>query len=282
MIEYRCPDCQKQYEVDDTFAGMQAECEVCKAEIEVPYPPLELPLEVTPGGSLVHRHEPGQRAWEPTSGNDGNIELISNHIEHHLGKVETVFHELVSDQVHIDVHSVPPTEDRPFRTLVTSGMSDRMMSTPRDAEDYGFLELMLCLPPDWPLAQDDLANENHYWPVRWLKLLARFPHEFNTWLFYGHTLPNGEPPAPLADNNQFAGWLLMPPRLVPDLFRELDVEPEKTIFFAAAVPLFAEEMELKLEVGTEALLEKMTRRGVTELIDVHRINLATDDAGALE
>mgnify|MGYP000664765674 CR=1 FL=1 len=35
-----------------------------------------------------------------------------------------VFHELMSDIVHIDVHIVPPDENRPFYLLFTTGMSD--------------------------------------------------------------------------------------------------------------------------------------------------------------
>lgn len=32
------------------------------------------------------------------------MERISAHIEKHLGKITHVFHEVLSDQVHIDVH----------------------------------------------------------------------------------------------------------------------------------------------------------------------------------
>lgn len=282
MIEFRCKSCGKLRSAEESAAGQSTACEHCNAKMETPFPPLELPQEITAGGSVVHRHEPGMRDREPTQGSDSNIERISQHIEEHIGEIEGVWHEIVSDLVHIDIHSVAPTEDRPFRTLVTSGMSDLAMTTPDDATEYQFLELMICLPDDWPVSEKAFADENNYWPARWLKRLARFPHEYDTWLFYGHTLPNGEPPKPFAENNHFTGWLLMPPRLAPDMFQELEVDEDRTIHFAALFPLFEEEMQLKLEFGTEVLFERMVRNKVTELLDIHRENVALSDYGSLD
>ena len=281
MIEFRCSSCGHRLQAKPDHAGETTTCEQCQAQTEVPFPPLELPQEVTDGGSVVYRHEPGMRDWEPAIGSDANIELISNHIQEHIGKVDGVLHEIVSDLVHIDIHCVAPTEDRPFHTLVTSGMSDRPMSAPADAQDCRFLELMICLPPDWPMTKEALTDEDNYWPIRWLKLVARFPHEYNTWLFHGHTIPNGDPPEALSDNNDFTGWLLMPPRLAPDLFRELQIDEQRTIHFAAIFPLYDEEMELKLENGTEILFERLVNQKVTELVDVTRNNVARSDFGSL-
>lgn len=41
------------------------------------------------------------------------------------GVLAFVWHELVSDLVHLDVHVAEPTPARPYYTVVTSGMSDR-------------------------------------------------------------------------------------------------------------------------------------------------------------
>ena len=35
----------------------------------------------------------------------------------------------------------------------------------------------------------DLPYER-FWPIQMLKFLARFPHEYKTWLGWGHTIPN--------------------------------------------------------------------------------------------
>ncbi len=77
---------------------------------------------VSMGGSPIYHHGEATH-WQAPQGEEC-IEQISSHIEAHLGKVETVFHEILSDIVHIDVHFVKPTSEFPFVRLVTSGMSD--------------------------------------------------------------------------------------------------------------------------------------------------------------
>ena len=69
-----------------------------------------------------------------------------------------VFHELISDQVHIDLHWVKPTAERPFHTLVTSGMSNLPMTTPPGAEEVRYAELSICLPADWKLSEEDFKE----------------------------------------------------------------------------------------------------------------------------
>lgn len=269
-IEFRCEQCATRYEVNDQLSGERTNCKKCKAELVVPYPPLELPDEVTTGGSVVYRHEAGTRDFILAAGDLQNVEQISNHIERHVDTVECVFHEVISDLVHVDVHCVTPTEQRPYHTLVTSGMSDLPMHAPPDAEECRFAELTICLPPDWPMTKADFQDPDNYWPIEWLKILARFPHEYETWLFEGHTVPNGDPPEPFAENSNFCAWMLFPSVLAPPDFSKLKISEEKTIYFFAIYPLFEGEMNLKLNRGTDALIKKFTRQKVTDLLDVNR------------
>src|ERR1044072_886079 len=140
---------------------------------------------------------------ELPKGSSADCAAISKHIEAHWGKVETVFHELCSDYVHVDVHYVKATKERPFHTLITSGMSDRPMRAPDGAEDFRYSELVISLPPEWPLDEESFKDEKNWWPIRWLKKLARFPHEYDTWFTWGHTIPNDDPPVPFAENTKF-------------------------------------------------------------------------------
>ena len=53
------------------------------------------------------------------------------------------------------------------------------------------------MPPDWPMGQEAWQeDESSFWPVQWLKMMARMPHEYETWLWTGHTVPNQDPPRP--------------------------------------------------------------------------------------
>ncbi|MEM9340969.1 MAG: suppressor of fused domain protein, partial [Bacteroidota bacterium] len=167
-------------------------------------------MENSESGSPIYRYKEEEANKFEGAGGEPSIDEISDHVEKYVGTIETVFHELVSNQVHIDVHWVKPTNERPFHTLVTSGMSDKPMNTPEGAEDCKFAELVICLPESWKLSEEDQKNENNYWPIRWLKYLARFPHEYNTWFWWGHTIPNGDPAEQFADNTQLNTMLLLP------------------------------------------------------------------------
>lgn len=234
---------------------------------------------VSMSGDPIYRHEEAT-PWQAPRGEEC-IEQISGHIETHLGKIETVFHEVVSDTVHVDVHLVKPTPEFPFARLVTSGMSDLPMLVPEGVDAPRFVELLVTLPNDWHLDQKSFDDEDWYWPVRLVKDLARLPHKYETWLGWGHTVPNGDPSEPYASNTRLCGSIVLPSVTVPDDFHTLAIDDQKTITFYAVVPLYEEEMNLKLRSGTDALLEKLGKRRVTDIIDPSRVNTAKRWLGLL-
>jgi hypothetical protein len=199
-----------------------------------------------------------------------NLEAVENHIATYLGEPASVFHEMVSTTVHIDVHIVPATPERPWISLVTSGMSDLPMTVPEGAEDWRFAELMIRLPENWPLGQEDFKDERNYWPVRWLKQLARFPHEFESWLSYGHSIPNGDPPEAIAPGVPFAGMILSPPWLGGEAFSTLFLGDGTPVRFWSLIPLHPSEIDFKLRHGSEELFSRLAAAGASDLVDVQR------------
>ena len=223
-------------------------------------------------GQPVYRHGPA-KGWEAPQG-EVCLEQISAHIEKHLGKVASVFHEIMSDTVHIDVHFVLPTKAFPYARLVTSGMSDLPMGIPPEAgKSAKHLELLLTLPGDWKLDQDSFDDERWYWPVRLIKYLARMPHKYNTWLGWGHSIPNGDPAEPYAPNTTLNGAVILPSVTVPEEFHTLKIDEDKTIRFYAVVPLYPEEMDLKLRSGTEELMKRFGRADITDIVQPGRKNV---------
>lgn len=223
-------------------------------------------------GSPIYYHK-AAREFEAAIGYEDTIQQVSDHIEQHIGDPAQVYHEIVSDKVHLDIHIVNPTPQRNYYTLVTSGMSDRPMTVPQGAEAYRYAEMMLCLPPDWNMDQNAWSDERHYWPIRWLKTLARLPHEYDTWLGYYHTIPNGDPPRPFARNTQLCCAMVFYPVLFPREFHTLPVDEDRTIYFYSMLSLYEEEMNLKLQAGAGALLDRLESAGVTELLDIKRPNV---------
>jgi Suppressor of fused protein (SUFU) len=228
---------------------------------------------VSLSGDPVEHYQEGPPSFLPPPAELGT-EAIVRHIERHLGPVESVFHELISDAVHLDVHWVKPTAARSFHLLVTSGMSDRPMKVPAELEAPRHIELVATLPERWAIGDEAFRNENWYWPVRQLKTLARFPHKYDTWLGEGHTVANDDPPQPFAPSTRLCGAILLRPQQVPQAFHELRLGDGRTIRFLAVVPVHDKEMALKTRSGTEALLERFHQAGVTDVIEPTRPSVA--------
>jgi hypothetical protein len=228
--------------------------------------------EKSASGAPIFRHQEKENSeFKLAIGNEETIEGVSAHIEKYIGKIDNVFHELISELVHLDIHIVNPTTEKPYYTIITSGMSDLPMTVPnQDVPKYA--ELLICLPPDWKIGEDEYEDENNYWPIRWLKILARLPHNYDTFLIPGHTVPNGDPAEPFASNTELTTMLLMNPILCDEGFRTLQLK-DRLIHFYCLIPLYNNEVELKLSKGTEALYDGFNKNNVSELLDVKRPNL---------
>lgn len=282
-----CSHCSLRYSVKKEYVGKEVTCKRCQrrfivASITDP--------EFSPSGDPIFRHE---AKGDPIPIVDTATEFlpaIERHIEQTIGPAPRVWHEIVSPEVHMDLHVVPaqpkvaPSEDRPlggdYITVVTSGMSTRPMKLPNGAKEDGlsqYAELMIALPKDWPGLNPDgtfdqvaMKDERNWWPFRWLKQIARLPHQFDTFLCKGHTIPNGENADPFAPGTDLACWLVFVPMLATKA-RQLVVSDDVRIDFFALFPLMRDEMELKLNKGLDALLEALGDGDVmTELIDPRR------------
>jgi hypothetical protein len=235
------------------------------------------PPEYSASGAPILRHTDNGRDWKPaTYAEDEWLERIERHADRYLGVAESVFHELLSDTVHIDVHVIRPTPERNYYTLYTTGMSALPMQTPEDAKVYAFAELMISLPPDWPLMEEALEESNYYWPIRWLKTLARLPHDYNTWLSWGHTIPHGDPAMPIAEHTDMCAFMVLPPLETDEDFLALDMEDGREVHFYAILPLYLEELEYKLAHGMDALLDKFEEHRINEIFDPKRVNTCRD------
>ena len=230
---------------------------------------------MSPGGSRIYRHDEPSEAAGLSHGDPQLIEAIERHIDRCFGPAERwIFHEEVSPHVHVDIHLVPPTDEFPVQRLVTSGMAEAPMTVPADFEATRFAELTIALPEEWPMSQDAFEDERVYWPIRLLKGLARLPHEYSTFLWYGHTVPNGTPPARYADNTNLCCAMIVPPLIAPARFHELDLDDGRRVRFLGVLPIYRDEMRVKLKKGSDALYDLFDAYDVTDLVDPSRRSLA--------
>jgi hypothetical protein len=215
-------------------------------------------------GARIIRHEAAAPA-ELVAGDEALVAAVDDHITQYFGPVTTVFHEIVSTYVHIDLHLVLPTKERPAITVVTSGMSERPMA------NGNYAELMLILPPSWPTPDDPAGKTDEgYWPYRLLKTLARLPHEYETAFGIGSTVPNDDPPTPYASNTKLCGALIAPMVAPNDDGAELIRYGDREIDLFAVWPLHADEMRVKLDDGLDRLFDLLDEARIMEILDADR------------
>lgn len=192
---------------------------------------------------------------------------VLEHIRAHIGPVDTVFHEIESDTVAIDIHHVPPTSARDCHTLITSGMSDQPMPAGSGVQ---FGELVMCLPPDWPMDEEALEKDSSAWPLEMLRALGRLPYAHGVAFDFGLCTDNLTLPFDMAGDTGFSAVLLAPPVTIPDAFWCLQTASGKVIDFFGIVMLYPREMDCARYDGVVALARALDKLAVTELVQAGR------------
>ena len=208
---------------------------------------------------------------------DHQTEALVAHLERHVAPVETVFAEIVSETVHIDLIFTAAVPLLPYRVALTSGLSDLPMRVPAGAEPYWYAELFVLLPREWPIDERAFADDRWFWPIATLRGLARLPHEHGTYFAYGHTLGNGEPPAPYHPSTRLAGAaLLNAPNLSADAHTASvpGAAGPRNVQLLSFVPLYAEEIALTRAQGLGALTQRLVAAGIDGVLRLDRPNVA--------
>lgn len=197
---------------------------------------------------------------------EDELDAVEGHIKEYFGDFPTVFHEVTSKDIVIDIACIPPSEERNYYTLVTIGMGAHAMNIPEALpfEENCRAELMICLPPDWKLGE---SAEEWFWPISLLKDLAKLPINSDSWLGWGHSIDHRGNVAP---NAGFVGSFLMFPEDAPSSADFCTLPNGDRVNFFEVVPLYREELMFKIANGTRDLLEKLN--GVNHIVDINRPN----------
>lgn len=211
-----------------------------------------------------------------TDDNDENDphSKILQHVSNYFGPVESTIDELIpGSSVSVSVHIFPPSENQDFFTLFTTGMSDEPMGFSSGEGEDKYAELLIKLPSNWKVDQDSMRDPNLFWPLKWLKLVAHMPHKNDGWIEEGVILPNGEPPQPFAPNTKLSCIMVTKPEE-----KELEsvLTEQRNVKIYTLIPIYSEERDLALEKGHEYLLNRMRENGITDVLDVNRINVGIE------
>ena len=207
---------------------------------------------------------------------------ILGHVKVHIDQQFGVYTQLLtdsSDPAHpLEIAVIPPRPEHDYYTLVTVGLSRHRMGFPeeRREEKLERAELLINLPRDWRLTKADCREERWNWPIRMMLATAHFAMEDpEVGLESRTTLDEGEDGIPFAENTELRGEILLCPGVfgTDSFFCRLPDGDE--VNFYQVIPLYREEIQYKLEYGSDALLDLCPDESL-EVINPHRLNVVTD------
>lgn len=205
--------------------------------------------------------------------NESSADEVLAYFKEHFGPPQAPsLTEIVPTEPSITVHAIPSAPDRPHVTLFTTGMSAHAMKLPTDDEQlkkYQHAEMFIQLPADWPIL-DSLSDPNHAWPIHWLRSMAQYPHQNDTWLGGPVTVvANGDPPEPLAPNTRFDAVMLMAER-------QIAAKDGRTIQLYRLTPLYPEERLLEAREGIGPLLRALDAAKTSFVVSLNRPNVGIE------
>lgn len=196
---------------------------------------------------------------------------IIDFYEKNFGTINDTINEIIpGSNVSVHVHIIPPSANKDYFTLVTTGMSDEPMDYSNAEKEFKYAELFIKLPSTWVMKKEKMKEKDFYWPIEWLRKVAHIPHMYNGWIEEGVIIPNGEPPQPFAPNTKLSCVMICRP--FESEFEVISSE-EKKIKVFTLIPIFEEERNIALQKGYDYLLKSMKEIGISDVLDVHRINL---------
>lgn len=211
----------------------------------------------------------GAKTPEELGIGDGSSELVA-HLETYLGHTKTLtLQETIPCNPPITIHRAT-NRDLDDMLLVTEGMSSLPMKSSDGKTHY--VELVMKLPPKWPLTDKGLKKSKNFWPIDWLCRAAIYPHQKGLlWNFEYTVIANGDPPQPFDADTQLCCLLLMHD---PDgTICSMERSDGTVVEFYFVVPIYAEERDLLESEGLDELETRFSDHWI-DTLDPHRVNVA--------
>jgi hypothetical protein len=189
---------------------------------------------------------------------DGYLKARERHYERFFGRMtQKIMHSTDVKAVHIDIYQFEPTKERPYWTLITSGMSNERQAEPEDCAEH--------MSPRAEILM--YAREPQGWMFNVLKGLAEMPFEDSTYLHWWHTVPNGMPMT--ATPSLLTSYFFLPPYFEPEEFSNLELDGDR-VDFLWMIPITEAEREFAMEHGSQALEKKFEEVDLSPVVDESR------------
>jgi hypothetical protein len=228
---------------------------------------------ITSGGSTIKKYTQTDNSAQLGFSNVPSEwqQLRDSHYRKWFGDSENarVWHEVVPVIPHIDIHVFPPSTKlgRNYFTLITSGMSDEKMNLPKGVDkQFARAEIIFYVSED-ETRKDQTEKP---WYVEAISFYAHFPFNFKTWLAFSHTLPNGNPPAPVVEGSILTTAIFLPAIFEPNQFtQDFKLDDEKVNFLWLTY-LSDKETEFKLNDGMDKLADEFNQDNFPKVFNPFR------------
>lgn len=188
------------------------------------------------------------------------IEIIK-FIEENFGRIEKIYQDVGFDNLYLDVAQIKPTKEKPYYTIITLGMGEYKMYNQNNKNFSSFAELMISLPPDW-----NLDDDNYNWIRDNLVHLAYIPFTFYFSYEWGHLENNFEP---FSSNTKLSAVSILYPEMKKENSGLLKLE-NRDLQFYQIVPLYDEEYTFALKNGMKNLLLLDVEKKINFVVNMNR------------
>ncbi len=191
------------------------------------------------------------------------LDEVVAHFENAIGPAnKKSLIQIVPTGLPIGIHVIPPDDNRKHMTLFTNGLSAEPMNVPAGSEEYRFAELYIDLPGDWKIKE--VKDMQWAWPLYWLRKMAQYPHNADTWLGGPVALiANEEPPRPLYKGCRFTTLLLF----ADSSFVRSD---GMKVHLYRMIPLTTSEREYEQKRGLKSFMQALDKHDVPTIVDMNR------------
>ncbi len=199
-------------------------------------------------------------------------EEYQKYITNKFGKIEKVFHELYSPDVHIDILVIAPTKEQNYYKLITEGVGAYKMNVPSQFKEYELErnELVMFLPPEWNM---DFKDEKYNWVLGNIKTIARLPIEEKSWIGFGHTFahsPTGD--QTFSNTTKFVATLLINATDYSNNGLDFHFKEKGKINLCQLIPLYKEEYLYYQNNGIKKLFDIFDNKGLSLIVNNERPN----------
>lgn len=202
---------------------------------------------------------------------------VIQHINAYFGRYTQLIHDDSGLDHPLSIAVIPPRVEHDYYILVTIGLSLFPMNVPEELADSKLnrAELLINLPKDWKLSEQDRLDNRWNWPIRMLLATAHFPiRDSQVWLGSRDTLGE-EDATPFDEGTKLNGSILLWPGVFSDASFSCVLPDEDEVNFYQVIPLYPEELHYKLEYGSDAFLDLCPDESL-EVINPQRLNVVTD------